>query len=595
MPTPRTLAVSTLAVVALVGAAWWQRADDGAAVPDGSDVVATVGDAAITTDELADAYAQYVFRVGLEGDDPAVREGILQSLINRRLLIQSALDDGLAETDGYRAARAFAESKALVDRYTAQEMATELAVTEADLRREFQMSHTTYAARHLYARSLDGARRLRARLLAGETFEALARETFADPTLAASGGSVGEFAHDDMDPAFEAAAFALPLGEVSEPVRTATGYSVIRVDARTTNTLVTEDAFNAKRSQLERYVRRQKRTEARFALGRRVLGETAPRFDEDVLGRLAAMAAGRGDVLDAEALSAWRATPILRFESAALGGVWTVGDVEARAETMTDRQRAAVRDEASLREFVEGLVVREEMAARARAAGLDRDPGVRLAVELQTADWVFAEAKRQLRTAAPVPDDTLRAHWAANTDLYTVPDRVRAREVLVATLAEAAAVRAEIEGGADFAAVARARSLRAGAAQASGDLGAVTRGQLGRVADAVFAARPGELVGPVEVEGRYAVIERGPALPPRPMTFEEAREDVAAELDVPFAQRRLAATLADLRRRYPVRIDRAAVERVVLFPTGPADRPARPVAASGPGSPGGPARRPSRS
>ena len=582
-----TLAVSTLAVVALVGAAWWGVVARGSDAAD-TGVVATVGDSRITAGELADAYAQYVFRVGLEGDDPDVREAVLESLIARRLVIEDALQGGLAGTPGYAAARAFAESKALVDRFTATTMADSLAVTEADLRQEFRMAHTTYRARHLYARSLGEAQRLRARLAAGETFEALARETFADSTLAASGGSVGEFAHDDMDPAFEAAAFRLPVGEVSEPVRTATGYSVLRVDARTTNTLVTEDDFNAKRSQLERYVARRNRTEARFALGQRVLGEAQPRFDAPTLARLVAFATGAAGPTTPEALGAWRATPLVRFTSAAgLAAVLTVADVEAQAEAMTERQRAAVQDEASLKEYVEGLVVRQEIAARARAAGMDRDPGVVRSVQMQLDDWTFAEAKRLLREGSPMPVDTLRAAFARDHDLYVTPRRIHAREILVASLAEAQAVRSALDAGGDFADLARTRSLRPGAAQAGGDLGAVTAESLGRLGDAVFAARPGTLIGPVEVEGRFAILERGPDLPLRPMTFDEARPQVAAALEMPYAQRLLARTLADLRRRIPVTIDRAAVARVLLFPDAaapaaaasavPASAPARPA------------------
>ena len=445
------------------------------------------------------------------------------------------------------------------------------------------MAHTTYRARHLYARSLSEAERLSARLAAGETFEALARETFSDSTLAASGGSLGEFAHDEMDPAFEAAAYALPIGQISEPVRTATGYSVLRVEARTTSTLLTEDAFITKRVQLQRYVTRRNRTEARFALGRRVLAEARPQIDARVLGRLVAFATGEGGTLDAEALAAWRATPLVRFTSAAgLPGALTVGDVEAQAETMTERQRAAVQDEASLREYVEGLVVRQEIAARARAAGLERDPGVVRSVAMQLDDWTFAEAKRQLRESSPVPADTLRAAFARDHDLYLTPPRVHVREILVASLADAREIRAALDGGADFATLARTRSLRPGAASAGGVLGPVSRDELGRLADAVFAARPGTLVGPVEVEGRFAVLERGPDVPVRPMTFDEARPALVAALDVPYAQQTLARALSDLRRRIPVRIDRAAVARVLLFPDAAG---AVPVASAAPARP----------
>ncbi|MEM6287201.1 MAG: hypothetical protein AAF845_08585, partial [Bacteroidota bacterium] len=63
------------------------------------------------------------------------------------------------------------------------------------------------------------------------------------------------------------------------------------------------------------------------------------------------------------------------------------------------------------------------------------------------------------------------------------------------------------------------------------------------------------------VAGRYALVERGEGLPPRPMTFAEARPQIREALDLPFAQRRLEAAVARLRARYPVEIDHAALDR----------------------------------
>ena len=551
---------------------------DEAASPGDDDVVAAVGDGVVTAGEFAEAYAQTVLRAGVEG--PGAAEAVLTSLVNRRLLIEAAKDDGVEEKDAYRAARDLAEAKALVDLYTAREMAPALVVTDADLREQFVQMHTTYDARHLYARDEAAARRLRERLLAGETFEALARETFADPTLAASGGAVGPFGHDEMDPAFEAAAFRLPIGEVSEPVRTATGYSVLRVDARATSPLLTEAEFDRRRKGLARYVRKRKRTEARFDLSRRVRDDLGVRFDEAAFDRLVGFATGAAG-LDAEGAAQWRRTPLVRFTSAAGGaGVWTVGDVEDRAASMTERQRAAVQDAASLREFVEGLLVREELVARARASGLDRDPRYDRAVQAQTDDWVFNHAKRQLRGGA-VPDDSLYAEYRTHGDRYQTPERVEAAEILVATRAEADGLLRQIRGGADFGDLARRHSLRPAAAEAGGSLGPVTRDQVGRLGDALFAAAPGAVVGPVEVAGRYVLLKRGETAPPRPMTYAEARPLVRDALDVRFAQRRLAEALRDLRKRYHVSVRQDVIDRV-LRPAPPArptaeGRPARPA------------------
>lgn len=548
-------ALSLLAALALVVGGWLAGCGAEAAAPDAA-VVATVGDGAVTLEEVAEAYAELVVQTGLTGE-PEALDAVVSSLVNRRLLIEGAYADGIAETDAYRAARDLAETKALVDRYTAETLRDDLVVTEADERDMFVQMNTVLDARHLYARDLATAQALRQRLLAGETFEALARETFADSTLAATGGRLGSTQHDDLDPAFEAAAYRLPVGEISEPVRTATGYSIIRVDARASNPLLTEDDFARKRAQIRRYVAKRKRTEARFRLSRETRDALAPAFT-DAFDQLVAFATGAAPALDAEALAEWRRQPLVRFESDVLDGVWTVGEVEDLAASMTERQRAAVQDAATLRDFVEGLLVREELAARARAAGL-AGPAVRASVERRMDEYVFAEAKRRLRLDVQVPEDALRAHVAAHPDDFVTPERVRLREILVATRAEADALRQRLAAGADFGALARAHSLRPRAASLSGDLGPTTRSQLGRLADPVFDAAPGAIVGPVEVAGRYVLVERGETLPPRPMTFEEARADAHAALEMTYAQQRLADAVASLRDRFPVRVDRDAL------------------------------------
>ena len=549
----------TRALLLLAGLLALGACRDGAPEPGTDDeVVAVVGDGVVTLGEVAEAYAELVVTSGLPAGAQAL-DATVASLVNRRLLIEEARDQGIEGSPEYQAALKDAQDKALIDVYTATEMADELAVSEDDLRRTFVQMNTTYDARHLYARDRATADALRERLLAGETYQALARETFADSALAASGGQVGPFGHDDMDPAFEAAAFQLPIGQVSEPVRTATGFSVIRVDARASNPLLTEAEYGRKLDDIRRYVRKRKRTEARFVLGRAVRDDLDPRFEPATFDRLVAFATGVAPNLDAEALADWRRQPLVRFATRYGDGVWTVGDVEDRAATMTERQRAAVQDASTLRDFIEGLLVRDELVARARAAGLDRDRRVRQSVARRLDDWVFETAKRRLRFEGDIPEDSLRTYWAARSADYVTPERVRAREILVATKAEADQVLRELSAGADFAALARARSLRTGGATYGGDLGPVSRDQLGRLADPVFDAEPGSIVGPAEVGGRYVVIERGETVPSRPMTYTQARPLVRQQLDLPFAQRRLAAAVSRLRDQYSIRVDRDAL------------------------------------
>jgi len=69
----------------------------------------------------------------------------------------------------------------------------------------------------------------------GAAFEDLAREHSQDPGSSQQGGSLGAISRGVMDPAFEDALFSLALNEVSDPVRSAFGLHLIKVDAINTS------------------------------------------------------------------------------------------------------------------------------------------------------------------------------------------------------------------------------------------------------------------------------------------------------------------------------------------------------------------------
>ena len=82
------------------------------------------------------------------------------------------------------------------------------------------------------------------------------------------------------------------------------------------------------------------------------------------------------------------------------------------------------------------------------------------------------------------------------------------RHILLDSEAEAAAVRAELEAGADFAEVAERVSLDPGSAPSGGALPASPRGAwLPEFDEAVWSAELGELVGPIETQAGFHLIE----------------------------------------------------------------------------------------
>jgi len=122
-----------------------------------------------------------------------------------------------------------------------------LGMTEADFRRIFfesslyrtRVSNIITAdvahqqeqvwARHILVADQATAQTIYQQLLGGADFATLATQNSLDTNSNSSGGDLGWFGKGTMLPAFETAAFALKIGEISAPVQTTAGWHVIQV------------------------------------------------------------------------------------------------------------------------------------------------------------------------------------------------------------------------------------------------------------------------------------------------------------------------------------------------------------------------------
>jgi peptidyl-prolyl cis-trans isomerase D len=78
---------------------------------------------------------------------------------------------------------------------------------------------------------------LRQEILSGAKFEDVARRESADTVSGNQGGDLGKNAKGTFVPEFEKAAYATPVGQISEPVLSPFGYHLIRVDSKKGDTL----------------------------------------------------------------------------------------------------------------------------------------------------------------------------------------------------------------------------------------------------------------------------------------------------------------------------------------------------------------------
>jgi len=125
----------------------------------------------------------------------------------------------------------------------AQAIRNNITVPEQDIQRAYRQNIDQYSqpeqvrASHILL-STEGkdeqvvrakAEGLLAQIKAGGDFAELARANSADPASASKGGDLDFFGKGRMVPEFEAVAFSLPVGQMSDLVRTQYGFHIIKV------------------------------------------------------------------------------------------------------------------------------------------------------------------------------------------------------------------------------------------------------------------------------------------------------------------------------------------------------------------------------
>lgn len=83
-------------------------------------------------------------------------------------------------------------------------------------------------ASHILVNTNEEAVSIKSKIDKGENFEAMAQKYSKCPS-GKNGGDLGYFGRGEMVPSFETAAFELPVGKVSNPVKTQFGWHLIKV------------------------------------------------------------------------------------------------------------------------------------------------------------------------------------------------------------------------------------------------------------------------------------------------------------------------------------------------------------------------------
>lgn len=177
------------------------------------------------------------------------------------------------------------------------------------------------------------------------------------------------------------------------------------------------------------------------------------------------------------------------------------------------------------------LIDMKVMSGAAREAGMDQTE-----LFAQRLNYLEERALRRAyfadAIAGQVTEEAVRGEYDAFVAKFVPQDEVHARHILVETKEEADAIKAELDAGGDFAAIAQEKSIDPGSGANGGDLGFFAKGMMvPEFETAAFAlANPGDVSAPVQSQFGWHIIKLEEKRPSAPPAFEQVAPQIQQQV-----------------------------------------------------------------
>jgi peptidylprolyl isomerase len=164
----------------------------------------------------------------------AMQENLVRGYISTKLVEEEVKKSAIEDT------KEFKEKVANIVKQLSQQEFVELkvkeAVTDSMVDAEYEKMKKEMAgqeevkASHILVDTEEKAKEAKKKLSKGAKFADVAKELSKDEGTKANGGTLGYFAKGQLVPEFEQKAFAMKVGEISDPVKTQFGWHIIKVE-----------------------------------------------------------------------------------------------------------------------------------------------------------------------------------------------------------------------------------------------------------------------------------------------------------------------------------------------------------------------------
>jgi hypothetical protein len=266
--------------------------------------------------------------------------------------------------------------------------------------------------------------------------------------------------------------------------------------------------------------------------------------------------------------------------------VITLGEYAAALERMDSFERMRYQSPDRRKRLLDEMIEVELLAQEARRRGLDKTEETQERVRQVLRDSLLDDLRKSAPSANEISDADLHAYYDAHKDDFAEPERRRVAAIALENQAQAKtvlakALKADAPGWGQlveqFGSQKGPKPPVPAPAELAGDLGIVgppghPRGANPRVPEPVReaafkVANVGETFGSVvEADKKFYVVRVTSRTEGRARTFEEAQRAIRTAVVAARVDEKEKALQNDLKQKFPVKVDDAALEKMPMPP-----------------------------
>ena len=303
-------------------------------------------------------YQNFLSKIYQE-DNLVNRYAYLNNLIDEKLILKYAAENHLYKDSLFSNIAESIYDQLLLNFLFNKNINPNFNPTDSELRKFFSWQNTTIHVRHLFAQTKEKIEDLNYRLSRSqEIWENLAMECFQDSILKSNGGDIGWHNYNDLDPLFAYQAFSIGIGDISEPIRTKKGYSIIHVLEKKHNNFLLEKDFQLKRDEMEELISNFQQNKLLLEYTDKTMEALAIKFNKQNLLDLHQFLT----FVNHKNLESFQEKHIVSYQDIHLN----VSEILSRLTKLSDQQLAKISTPLDLEQSIAGLLCREKFLSDAQ-------------------------------------------------------------------------------------------------------------------------------------------------------------------------------------------------------------------------------------